>query len=77
MEKKWPKDESNAKDDPYEALVLAYNMEMDQLVEVNKITSEVEEDDFATCMDERRMESNDEKKNTMARTPSLKRCHDR
>jgi hypothetical protein len=29
LEKKWPSDDSNVKHDPYEKLVLAYNMEMD------------------------------------------------
>ncbi len=29
LEKKRPKDDSNAMDDPYETLILAYNREMD------------------------------------------------
>jgi hypothetical protein len=51
FKKKWPKNESNAKDDPYETLAFAYNKEMDQLVEANTITSKVEEEDSTTCID--------------------------
>jgi len=29
LEKKWPKNESNGEDDPYETHALAYNKEMD------------------------------------------------
>ncbi len=44
LEKKWPKDNSNVKDDPYEAPIFAYK-EMDQLMEANIISSKVEEED--------------------------------
>jgi hypothetical protein len=50
----------NAKDDPYEALIFGYNKEMDQLVEANIISSEVEEEDFVACPDGGMTESNDE-----------------
>jgi hypothetical protein len=43
LEKKWPINESDAKDNPY--ATFAYNKEMDQLVEANAITSEVEEEE--------------------------------
>jgi hypothetical protein len=39
----------NAKDDPYEAPIFAYSKEMDQLVEANIISSEVEEEDSIAC----------------------------
>jgi hypothetical protein len=29
LEKKWPINDSNVKDDPYEATIFAYNKEMD------------------------------------------------
>jgi hypothetical protein len=51
LEKKLAKKNSNADDDPYEALVLAHNKEMDQLVDTNTISSKVEEEDFDTCLD--------------------------
>jgi hypothetical protein len=28
LEKKWPRNDSNVKDDPYEATIFAYNKEM-------------------------------------------------
>jgi hypothetical protein len=39
LEKKWPRNDSNVEDDPYEALVFVYNRVMDQLVEANTINS--------------------------------------
>jgi hypothetical protein len=51
FKKKWPRNESNAKDDPYETLAFAYNKEMDQLVETNTTTSKVEDEDSSTCID--------------------------
>jgi len=62
LEKKWPKDNSNVKDDPYEAPIFAYKKEMDQLMEANIISNKVEEGDSTTCPNGRTMESNDEKK---------------
>jgi hypothetical protein len=47
---------------PYEAPLLVYNREMDQLVEINTITRAVKEDDFGACADEGKMKSNDESK---------------
>jgi hypothetical protein len=41
LEKKWPRNDSNAKDDPYEATILTYNREMNQLVEANTINNQV------------------------------------
>jgi len=60
LEKKWPKNNSNVEEYPYEAPVLLYNREMDQLVEINTITCEVEEDDFGACPDEGKMELDNE-----------------
>ncbi len=75
--KKWPIDDLNAKDDPYEALVLAYKRGMDQLVEANTIISEVEKDDSIACVDEGRIELDDEEESNVPKTLSLKRCHDK
>ncbi len=60
--KKQPKHNLDVKEYPYEAPVLVYNREMDQLVEINTITREVKEDDFGACADEGKTESNDESK---------------
>jgi len=60
IKKKWPKNNSNIEEYPYEATVLAYNREMDQPVEINTITCEVEEDDFGACPDEGKMELDNE-----------------
>jgi hypothetical protein len=65
FKKKWPKNESNAEDDPYEILAFAYNKEMYQLVEANTITSKVEEEDPATCIDAEMTELDHKEKNTM------------
>jgi hypothetical protein len=43
--------------DPYKALILTYSKEMDQLVEANTNTSEVEEKDFEVCIDGKLIES--------------------
>ncbi len=42
LEKKWPRNNTNAKDDPYETPTLAYNREVDQLVVANIVNIEVE-----------------------------------
>lgn len=60
IKKKWPKNNSNIEEYPYEATVLAYNREMDQPVEINTITCEVEEDDFGACPYEGKMELDNE-----------------
>lgn len=75
--KKWSRNNSNAKDDPYETQVLAYSKELNQLVEANTIISEVEEDDFVVCVDERRTKLDDEEESTMPKTPRPKRCQRR
>jgi hypothetical protein len=46
-------------------------------VEANTITSEVEEDDSTTCVNEGRIELNDEEESNVPKTLSLKRCHDK
>jgi hypothetical protein len=56
---------------------LAYKREMDQLMEANTITSEVEEDDSTTFINEGRTKSNDEEESTMPKTLSLEKCHNR
>jgi hypothetical protein len=45
LEKKWPRNDSNVKDAPYEATIFVYNKEMDHLVEANTISSKVKEED--------------------------------
>jgi hypothetical protein len=47
--KKLPRNDWNAKDDPYETLKLACNREMDQLVETNTSSNDMEEEDFVAC----------------------------
>jgi hypothetical protein len=61
----------NAKDDPYEAPILDYNREIDQLMEANTINSEVDEEDPTTCPNGEMMESNDEERNMVLKTPCL------
>jgi len=56
LEKKWPKDNSNVKDDPCESPIFAYKKEMDQLMEANIISSKVEEEDSTTCPNGKTME---------------------
>jgi len=41
LEKKWPKNDINAEDDPYKTPTLAYNREMDQLMVANTINNKV------------------------------------
>jgi hypothetical protein len=41
FKRKWPRNESNIEDYPYETLAFAYNKEMDQLVEANTTICEV------------------------------------
>jgi hypothetical protein len=71
QKKKWSRKYLNAKDDPYEALIFAYNKEMDQLVEANMISSEVEEEDFIACLDDGMTESDDEEENMVLKITCL------
>jgi hypothetical protein len=50
LEKIWPKNDTNVKDEPYEAPIFAYSREMDQLMEANTISNKVEEEDCETYM---------------------------
>jgi hypothetical protein len=50
----------NVEDDPYEAPIFAYIKEMDQLVEANIISSEVDEEDSIACPDGGMTKSHDE-----------------
>jgi hypothetical protein len=70
--KNWPRKYSNANDDPYETLILAYNKHTYQPVETNTISSEVEEGDFETCLDGEMMKSNDEEESMVPKTPCPK-----
>jgi hypothetical protein len=80
LKNNWPRNDANANanedDDPYEAPVLAYSREMDQLVEVNIISNEVEEDDCKTCPYGGMMKLDDEEKKHGAQGTMPKRCHD-
>jgi hypothetical protein len=67
LEKNWPRNDACGEDNPYEALVLGYNREMDQPVEANTINNEMEEEDFETCPYGKMMESDDKEENTMPR----------
>ncbi len=49
----------NAEDDPYEVVILAYNREINQLMESNTISNEVDEEDFATRPNGEMMELDD------------------
>jgi hypothetical protein len=60
LKNNWPKNSVDAEDDPHEAPVVAYNKEMDQLVEANTINSEVEEEDCETCPNGGMTKLNDE-----------------
>ncbi len=59
LEKKWPRNELDEEDDPYEALALAYNKEKDPLVKANTNTNEVEKEDSTTCTNAKMMELDD------------------
>ncbi len=43
LEKRWPRNDTDVEDDPYETPTLVYNREMDQLVVANIVNNEVEE----------------------------------
>ncbi len=70
LEKKQPRNESNEKDDPYETPTLAYNMEMDQLVEANTNTSQVEEEDSTTCTNVKLTKLDDKEESMMPKPQS-------
>ncbi len=65
LEKKWPRNESNVEDNPYEAPTLTYNKEMDKLVEANTITNDMEEEVSIACADAGMTKSNDEEESMM------------
>ncbi len=65
LEKKWPRNESYVEDNPYEAPTFTYNNEMDQLVETNTITNEVEDEDSIACADARMTKLDDEEESMM------------
>jgi hypothetical protein len=46
LEKRWPRNNTNAKDDPDQTLAFSYNMEMDQLMVANTINNEVDAKDI-------------------------------
>ncbi len=46
LEKRWPRNDTNIENDPYQTHALAYNREMDQLVRANIVSNEVDEEDI-------------------------------
>jgi len=52
LEKRWPRNNTDVKDDPYETHTLAYNREMDQLVVTNTFNKKVEEENITGPNDE-------------------------
>ncbi len=73
LEKKWPRNESYVEDNPYEAPTFTYNNEMDQLVETNTITNEVEDEDSIACADARMTKLDDEEESMMPEPWSLEK----
>jgi hypothetical protein len=71
LEKKWPINDLDVENDPYEALVLACSTEMDQLVEANTISNKVEEEASVVCPNGGMMELNDKKESVVPKTPCL------
>jgi hypothetical protein len=67
LKNNWPRNDVDVRDDPYEALILAYGREMDQLVEANTISSEEKEEDCETHLDDEMTKSNDEKERMVPR----------
>jgi hypothetical protein len=56
LEKRWPRHDTNAENDPYETPTLAYNREMDQLVVANTVNNEMEEENIPGLDDEEESE---------------------
>ncbi len=54
--KKWPRDDTNAKDDSYQTSSFSYKREMDQLMVANTITNEVDTKDILKLDDEEKNE---------------------
>jgi hypothetical protein len=52
LEKRWPRDDTNAKDDPYETPTLAYNSVVDQLLVANIVNIKVEKENIPGPNDE-------------------------
>jgi hypothetical protein len=70
LQKNWPRNISNIKDDPYESLVFAYSIKMDQLVPISSITtSKLEEPNSPTYLEGIMTNLNDEEKTTPLGTP--------
>jgi hypothetical protein len=55
LENKWPKNDTYAKDDPYETPTFTYNRETDQLMVANTINNEVEKENILGLNDEDEM----------------------
>ncbi len=68
LEKNWPRNNVNANNDPYEAPVLPYIKEMDQLVEANTINSKVKKEDYETCPNGKMTKLDDKEESTVPKT---------
>jgi len=68
LEKNWPRNNVNANNDPYEAPVLPYIKEMDQLVEANTINSKVKEEDYETSPNGKMTKLDDKEESTVPKT---------
>ncbi len=53
LEKRWPRNDTNAKDDPYKTLALVYNREMDQLMVANLLNIEMKKKNILRLDDEK------------------------
>jgi hypothetical protein len=56
LKKRWPKNNTDAKDDPYQTPTLSYNREMDQLMVANTINNEVDAKDILGLNDKEESE---------------------
>ncbi len=56
LKKRWPKNNTDAKDDPYETPTFAYDSEMDQLMVTNTFNRKVEKDNITRSNDEEKSE---------------------
>jgi hypothetical protein len=56
LEKRWPRNNTDVEDDPYETPTFAYNKEMDQLVVTNTFNRKVEKENITRPNDEEKSE---------------------
>jgi len=56
LKKRWPRNNTDAEDDPYETPTFAYDREMDQLMVTNTFNRKVEKDNITRSNDEEKSE---------------------